>query len=171
MIFEFENCVLDMDRHELRRDGEIVHIEPQVFDILALFARDPKVLFSRDQLIEHVWQGVLVSESAISARISAARTALGDNGRKQAFIRTVSRKGYQFVPAVKIRPQKSNDKPGFEKPIKPSIRFARTSDGLNIAFATSGTGPPLILAGHLSPIPVPLKGFQFLPHRKPDQLR
>ena len=70
MRYTFENCELDTDRHELIIGGEKKDVEPQVFDLLRLFAENPGELITHDRLIDVIWSGRIVSDSAISARIS-----------------------------------------------------------------------------------------------------
>ncbi|MGE0697941.1 MAG: winged helix-turn-helix domain-containing tetratricopeptide repeat protein [Hyphomicrobiaceae bacterium] len=100
MRYRFADCELDTDRHELWSAGEPVRIEPQVFDLLALLVQHPGRLVSRDELIARVWGGRIVSESTISARINAARKAVGDDGERQGVIATVPRRGIKLVAAV-----------------------------------------------------------------------
>jgi adenylate cyclase len=98
--FEFAEHSLDIDRHELRRRGERVAIEPQVFDLLVFLLRNRERVVSRDDLIAGIWGGRIVSDSAVTTRINAARRAVGDSGAAQTMIRTVARKGVRFVAEV-----------------------------------------------------------------------
>ena len=100
MRYEFADCVLDTESYQLQRLGTEVPVEPQVFELLCLLAENAGKLVSKDALIERVWNGRIVSEATISARINAARTAVGDNGKTQAVIRTVQRRGLQLVAPV-----------------------------------------------------------------------
>lgn len=100
MKFRFGSYLLDQDSHELLCDGAAVACEPQVFDLLSFLAENAGQLISHDNLIENVWQGRIVSDSAISARISAARAAIGDDGTQQKFIKTVPKRGFRFVAKV-----------------------------------------------------------------------
>lgn len=97
-VIQFEEYELDLRRAELRCNGEPVLLEPQVFNLVAFFASNPGRVLSRDELIDGVWDGRIVSDSAIATRINAVRHALGDDGRNQRVIRTVSRRGFVFVP-------------------------------------------------------------------------
>ncbi len=97
----FENCTLDTDRRELRRDSDLIAVEPQVFDILEYLVRHRDRVVSRDDLIASVWGGRIVSESALSTRINAVRNAIGDDGESQRLIRTLPRKGFRFVGEVR----------------------------------------------------------------------
>jgi len=97
----FENYDLDGDRRELRRDGHLVEMEPKVFDLLAYVIANRERVVSRDDLIAAVWDGRIVSESALATCINAARTAIGDSGEKQRLIKTLPRKGIRFVGTIR----------------------------------------------------------------------
>jgi TolB-like protein/class 3 adenylate cyclase len=96
----FDGYVLDTERRELRHGAGVVSLEPQVFDILEYLIRNREHVVSKDDLFASIWNGRLVSESALSTRINAARSAIGDNGDEQRLIRTVFRRGFRFVGAV-----------------------------------------------------------------------
>jgi TolB-like protein/thioredoxin-like negative regulator of GroEL len=95
-VISFMGFQLDSERGELSRDGIAISVEPKVLDLIFWFATHPGQLISRDELIEHVWQGRIVSDSAIASAVNAARAALGDSGSAQRLIRTVPRRGYRF---------------------------------------------------------------------------
>jgi TolB-like protein/tetratricopeptide (TPR) repeat protein len=97
LIYEFEDFTLDLDRRELRSRGALLSVEPQVFDLLAYLIASRDHVVTKDDLIEHVWNGRIVSESTLTSRISAARHAIGDSARGQRLIRTIARKGIRFV--------------------------------------------------------------------------
>ncbi len=101
MLTCFENYDLDGDRRELRRDGQLVEMEPKVFDLLAYLIANRERVVSRDDLIAAVWDGRIVSESALATCINAARTAIGDSGEKQRLIKTLPRRGIRFVGTVR----------------------------------------------------------------------
>lgn len=96
-IFRFEDFELDIARFELRSDGKRVHVEPQVLSLLILLAENAARMVSKDEVIEKIWDGRIVSESAVAARIKAARKAIGDDGKGQRLIRTIHGKGFRFV--------------------------------------------------------------------------
>lgn len=101
LLYHFDEFVLDSSCRELRRGEAVMAMEPQVFDVLAFLigARDRVV--SRDDLLAAVWHGRIVSDATLSSRISAARAVIGDNGEAQRLIRTIPRKGFRFVGAVR----------------------------------------------------------------------
>ena len=151
MRFLFDEYCLDVDRRELRRAGEIIQTEPQVFDLLAHIVGNRDRVVGKDELLDAVWDGRIISESTYSSRINAARRAIGDSGERQHYIRTVPRRGIRFVgearesggdgsadrsaapPAAEPRPELHQD-----------VTFCRTADGVHIAVATAGSGPSLI---------------------------
>jgi TolB-like protein len=98
--FHFSDHVLDVNLRELTRGGESVAVEPQVFDLLVHLIENRDHVVSKDDLIETVWDGRIVSESTLTSRINAARRAVGDSGKDQAVIRTIARKGFRFVGDV-----------------------------------------------------------------------
>jgi TolB-like protein/cytochrome c-type biogenesis protein CcmH/NrfG len=101
--FLFSNYVLDPDRRELTRGGEALPVEPQVFDLLAYLIESRNHVVTKDDLIERIWGGRAVSDSTLTSRINAARKAVGDNGKDQAVIRTIARKGFRFVGDVRVQ--------------------------------------------------------------------
>jgi len=101
MLYEFEDYCLDAARQELRRGADLVAVEPQVLDLLHYLICNRERVVSKDDLIAHVWNGRLVSDSALTSRIATARQAVGDNGHHQRLIRTLARKGVRFVGEVR----------------------------------------------------------------------
>ena len=102
-IYGFDGQELDSARFELRRDGARIHVEPQVLSLLILLAENSERMVSKDEIIEQIWDGRIVSESAVAARIKAARKAIGDDGKSQRLIRTIHGKGFRFVGEVEVR--------------------------------------------------------------------
>src|SRR4029434_7284785 len=98
--FNFDNHILDTDRRELRRSGDLVAMQPQVFDLLVHLLKHRDRVLSRDDLIALVWGGRIVSDSTLDSRINAARSAIGDNGKDQRLIRTSPRAAFGSVGAV-----------------------------------------------------------------------
>jgi TolB-like protein len=104
----FEECVLDLERRELTRGAVAIAVGPQVFDLLAFLVQNRERVVSKDDLLDTVWAGRIVSESTLTSHINAVRKAIGDSGEEQRLIRTVARKGFRFVGEVKeARPSES----------------------------------------------------------------
>jgi len=110
--FMFGDHLLDIDRRELKRGSELISIGPQVFDLLVYLVRHRERVVSKDDLIEEVWAGRIVSESTLTSHINAVRKAVGDSGDEQHLIRTVARKGFRFVGEIKEHPDQARDAAG-----------------------------------------------------------
>jgi DNA-binding winged helix-turn-helix (wHTH) protein len=100
MIYAFADYELDRRRYELRRCGESVRIEPQVFDLLAYLIEQRDRVALKSELLERLWPGRFVGEATLSHCVMAARKAVGDNGRVQRVIKTLHARGYRFVAPV-----------------------------------------------------------------------
>ena len=100
MRFLFEDYALDTDRRELRRGAAVVSVTPQVFDLLDYLIRNRERVVSKDDLINAIWNGRSVSDAALTTRLNAARSAIGDSGQEQRLIKTLPRKGFRFVGPV-----------------------------------------------------------------------
>ena len=171
-MYRFLDFTLDPERLELRRAGALVKVEPQVFSLLVCLVENRARVVTKDELIEAVWNGRIVSEATMSSRISAARAALGDDGKAQAVIKTFPRRGFRFIAeARELLDQELQDQApvdqapgsavggavdgttprGADGPSIPrgqKVRFCKSKDGTQIAYATTGAGPPLVRAGH-----------------------
>jgi TolB-like protein len=105
VLLAFGDYVLDNERRELQRGAAPIALEPQVFDLLLYLVQQRDRVVSKDDLLQAVWGGRIVSDSALAARINAARRALGDDGEAQRWIRTLPRKGVRFIGAVREEPE------------------------------------------------------------------
>jgi TolB-like protein/tetratricopeptide (TPR) repeat protein len=127
----FEEYGLDTDLRELHRGADVVSVAPQVFDLLDYLIRNRDRVVSKDDLINAIWNGRIVSDAALTTRLNAARTAIGDSGEEQRLVKTLPRKGFRFVGQVleaqgptgaevadnRVKPPK----PALTLPNKPSI--------------------------------------------------
>jgi adenylate cyclase len=139
----FEDCVLDIDKRELRRGADAVSIAPQVFDLLDYLIRNREHVVSKDDLISTVWQGRIVSDAALTTRLNAARSAIGDSGAEQRLIKTLPRKGFRFVGAVREVPGRGQA-PGEEaavEPPRPALTLPDRPSIAVLAFANLSDAP------------------------------
>ena len=112
MGLAFGQYRLEIERRELRRGAELIELEPKAFDLLAFLVQHRNRVVSKDDLLQAVWHGRIVSESALTTRLNAVRRALGDDGSAQRLIRTFTRKGIRFVGEVtEIADRALPDKP------------------------------------------------------------
>jgi pimeloyl-ACP methyl ester carboxylesterase len=144
VIVAFEDLELDLSRVELRRSGVRVPVEPQVFEVLAYLVNHRDRVVPKEELMDRVWGGRFVSETAVTSRIKQARRAIGDSGQAQRLIRTVHGRGYRFVGPAReaARAPATRHEP---------VHYA-TSDGLQIAYQVTGRGDRdiVLVAGFVS---------------------
>lgn len=104
MVYSFGPFELDLAKVELRADGQPRSLEPQVFGLLAFLIEHCERVVTKDEIFENVWDGRVVTDSALASRVKSLRKALGDDGRKQQYIRTIHGKGFRFVAEVHRAP-------------------------------------------------------------------
>lgn len=151
MRFIFGNYILDTTRRELRQGAAAIDVEPQVFDLLTCLVSHRDRVVSKDDLLTAVWRGRIVSEATLNSRINSARRAIGDTGKKQQLIKTLTRRGLRFVGKVEVEEDTIAAVPGSEiarpHPTElpaQEIRFIRTPDGVRLAMAAVGNGQPVV---------------------------
>ncbi|MCP2621502.1 alpha/beta fold hydrolase [Mycolicibacterium smegmatis] len=176
-MWRFDDFVLDTGRFELRRGDEVIRVEPQVFDVLTQLIVNHERVVTKVELFDTVWGGRFVGEAALTSRIKAARRALGDDGESQRYIRTIRGRGYQFVGTLlpddagdgvnapmRAQPLQQHEAvaldtadtaEGSAEPVEPveppprqHIAFCRAGDGVRLAYAVVGEGPPLVRAAN-----------------------
>jgi pimeloyl-ACP methyl ester carboxylesterase len=146
---------LDETLFELRGPDGQVPLEPQAFDVLTLLVRHRDRLVSKEELMDTIWGGRFVSETAVTSRIKQVRRALGDDGSAQRLVKTVHGRGYRYVGAVdepganagRTRPDHSPVPPEAESPVRYTL-----SDGLHIAYQVTGGGDTdvVLISGFVS---------------------
>jgi DNA-binding winged helix-turn-helix (wHTH) protein/alpha-beta hydrolase superfamily lysophospholipase len=148
MAFVFADCEVHVERRELRRGQRLVHLEPQVFDLLVYLVCHRDQVVSKEELLRSVWEARSVSDDALTSRVAAARRAIGDSGVTQRHIRTVTRRGYRFVAdvaevAATPPPDRSPVRTADPGPFQ-AITFCQAPDGVHLAMAAAGSGSPLV---------------------------
>lgn len=130
VIYRFENFELDMARFEFREDGVVHALESQVFSLLAFLVERRDRLVPKEEIFEKLWDGRVVTDSALTSRVKSVRQALGDSGKAQRFIKTIYGKGFRFVANVQVAhstgqvlPGEDSEKPdvSIETSARPSI--------------------------------------------------
>ena len=145
MIVAFDNYRLNTDTYQLFQGDTLVAVEPQVFSVLHTLIENRHRVVSKDEMIERIWRGRIMSDAAISSRIKSARQAIGDDGTAQRLIKTVHGIGFRFVGEVNAFPSSPSIQtsgPTAEKDVyqtagdsRPSIivlPFQSVNEGLSI---------------------------------------
>jgi pimeloyl-ACP methyl ester carboxylesterase/DNA-binding winged helix-turn-helix (wHTH) protein len=151
MTYVFGDLEIDPDRWEIRRAGQPVPVEPQVFAVLHHLVEHRERVVTKEELLDQVWGDRFVSESALTSRIKAARRAVGDDGQHQQVIRTVHGRGSRFVADVTEtagQVERGPGGPAGAAPADQEIRFCHAADGVRLAYATVGDGPVLVKAAN-----------------------
>lgn len=150
MIYEFGSFAVDTERLELNSSGERISVQPQVFALIVYLIENRDRVVSKDDIIEHVWDGRIVSDGTLNARINAARRALGDNGEEQAVIRTFARRGFRFVADIDAGDQPSATQPTIgnrlSKPSLAVLPFVNTGGNPDEEFLADGITEELVTA-------------------------
>lgn len=128
VIVGFDLFEVDTGAFELRRDGRAVALEPQVFEVLAHLVLNAGRLVPKEELLDEIWGDRFVSESALTSRIKTARQAIGDDGRRQRYIKTVHGKGYRFEGVERAADRAGGGGDGVGLPAERTPLFGRSDD-------------------------------------------
>jgi DNA-binding winged helix-turn-helix (wHTH) protein/alpha-beta hydrolase superfamily lysophospholipase len=148
VVYEFGPFRLEPREHRLVREGRPVPLTGKAFDTLCVLVERHGTLVPKRDLMNAVWPQTTVEENNLDRNISTLRKALADQASGQSLIETVPRLGYRFVaPVTEIaanavaalaRNRES------ESPSRQEIRFCVTADEVRIAYASVGSGYPLV---------------------------
>src|SRR5262249_34634637 len=123
MLYAVEVFVRETDRRELGRGADVVSVAPQVFDVLDYLIRNRERVVSKDDLVTAIWEGRIISDAALTTRLKAVRSAIGDSGEGQRLIKTLPRKGFRFVGRVQEEqgPGRTLDGGTLVEPLRPVL--------------------------------------------------
>jgi TolB-like protein/DNA-binding winged helix-turn-helix (wHTH) protein/tetratricopeptide (TPR) repeat protein len=128
--YAFDDFTLDLERCALLRGGAEIALRPKSFDVLHYLVRHAGRLVSRQELMEAVWPGLIVTDDSLRQCLAEIRKALDDD--QHAVVRTLPRRGYQFMPDVQRIPgDAAVDRPRTTVPASSGTR-------LNTLFASIG---------------------------------
>ena len=152
MIYSFHQFRVDKGRDLFFCEDQPVGLEPLAFALLLYLIENRDRVVSRNELMDKLWSGKVVTESAVNARLRDVRKAIGDSGERQQMIKTFHARGYQFIAPVVVEvtesvPVESKPPDVIGLAQQSPVRFCQASDGISIAHAQVGSGPPLIVTG------------------------
>ncbi len=146
--YRFGPFCLDVRERRLSRGDEVIPLRLKVFDTLLVLVENAGRLVTKQELLDTVWPETTVEENNLNHNVSVLRKALGERATGQQYIETVPRVGYRFAaPVDAAAPQTGASAASIAK-ARQEIRYCTTSDGIRLAYATSGNGPPLVKASN-----------------------
>ena len=146
--YQFGPFHLDVRERRLSRGGEPIPLRLKVFDTLLALVQNAGRLVTKQELLDIVWPGTTVEENNLNHNVSVLRKALGEKATGQQYIETVPRVGYRFAAPVDAAAPQAGVSASAAAKARQEIRYCTTSDGLRLAYATTGNGPPLVKASN-----------------------
>lgn len=133
IIYKINDLLFDQRKQTLLLDSTLIQLEPRQAEVLAYMCRHPNKLISRDELIEQVWQGQIVTDNAVNRVIAKLRKSLGDDAKDTEFIQTMPRKGYKFIARISL----FESEPAPESQLEITRETKKLKPWLPIFFATA----------------------------------
>lgn len=146
-MYRFHDCEVDPRGFVIRRGGDQVRVERQVFGVLVHLIENRDRVVPKIELLDAVWGNRFISDSALTSRLKDARRAVGDDGQRQEVIATVHGVGYRFVAPVEVLGEPSTT-PIPVACLAQEIHYCDAPDGVRLAYAVCGDGPPLVKAAN-----------------------
>jgi len=146
--YRFGPFQLDVRERRLSRGHELIPLRLKVFDTLRVLVERAGTLVTKQELLDAVWPETAVEENNLNHNVSVLRKALGERATGQQYIETVPRVGYRFVAGVDPAVPRLGAAVASAARLRQDIRYCMSSDGVRLAYATIGSGPPLVKASN-----------------------
>jgi DNA-binding winged helix-turn-helix (wHTH) protein/esterase/lipase len=146
--YRFGPFHLDVRERRLSRGGEVIPLRLKVFDTLLVLVENAGRLVTKQELLDRVWPETTVEENNLNHNVSVLRKALGEKATSQQYIETVPRVGYRFAALVDVAVPRTAASVASIAKGRQDIRYCTTTDGVRLAYATTGNGPPLVKASN-----------------------
>jgi len=117
----FGEFTLDRSSRQLRRNREVLHVEPKAFELLQILIDARPAAVSKAAIRDRIWPDTFVSEASLTRLVAQLRRVLGDQRREALFIRTVHGFGYSFVGETSGTPRA----PGLDAPLRHWVILGR----------------------------------------------
>lgn len=102
--YRFKGCLLNSATRELRLNDEPQQVAPRVLDLLLCLIENRSRVVKKEELIERLWKGAVLSSGVLAQAVRKARFAIGDLDHDPKLIKTVQRVGYRFIGEVECKP-------------------------------------------------------------------
>jgi DNA-binding winged helix-turn-helix (wHTH) protein/pimeloyl-ACP methyl ester carboxylesterase len=146
--YRFGPFHLDVRERRLSLGGEVIPLRLKVFDTLLVLVENAGRLVTKQELLDRVWPETTVEENNLNHNVSVLRKALGEKVTGQQYIETVPRVGYRFAAPVDADVPQTGASTPITAKARQDIRYCTTTDGIRLAYATTGNGPPLVKASN-----------------------
>jgi len=147
-LYRFGPFHLDVQERQLSRAGVVIPLQIKVFEILRLLVQNAGRLLTKQELLDAVWPDTVVEENNVTYTISVLRKALGEKATGQQYVQTVPRVGYRFTADIERADEPTAPRAAQHVAPRQEIRYCTTSDGVRLAYASTGSGPPLVKASN-----------------------
>lgn len=148
VAYRFGPFQLDIRERRLSRGSDVIPLRLKVFDTLRVLVENAGRLVTKQELLDTVWPETTVEENNLNHNVSVLRKALGEKATGQHYIETVPRVGYRFAAAVEPTEPRAEAAVASAARARQELRYCTTTDGVRLAFATIGSGPPLVKASN-----------------------
>jgi DNA-binding winged helix-turn-helix (wHTH) protein/pimeloyl-ACP methyl ester carboxylesterase len=142
--YRFGPFHLDVRERRLSRGGKVIPLRLKVFDTLLVLVENAGRLVTKQELLDAVWPETTVEENNLNHNVSVLRKALGEKATSQQYIETVPRVGYRFAASVEAALPQAGPSAAPAAKARQEIRYCTTTDGIRLAYASIGNGPPLV---------------------------
>jgi DNA-binding winged helix-turn-helix (wHTH) protein/pimeloyl-ACP methyl ester carboxylesterase len=146
--YRFGPFCLDIRERRLSRSGKAIPLRGKVFDTLSVLVENSGRLLSKQELLDAVWPETAVEENNLNHNVSVLRKALGEKVTGQKYIETVPKVGYRFAAPVEGASSSAGPVSLASAKARQEIRYCTTRDGVRLAYASIGNGPPLVKASN-----------------------
>jgi DNA-binding winged helix-turn-helix (wHTH) protein/pimeloyl-ACP methyl ester carboxylesterase len=148
VAYRFGPFQLDARERRLSRGSEVIPLRLKVFDTLRVLVENAGRLVTKQELLDAVWPETTVEENNLNHNVSMLRKALGEKAIGQQYIETIPRVGYRFAASVETTEPRAEAVVASAAKARQEIRYCTTSDGVCLAYASLGSGPPLVKASN-----------------------
>ena len=146
--YRFGPFRLEIRERRLSRGDEVIPLRGKVFDTLSVLVENAGRLVTKQELLDAVWPETTVEENNLNHNVSVLRKALGERATGQHYIETVPKVGYRFAAQVEGAGSPAGSTAPLTATVRQEIRYCTTNDGVRLAYASIGSGPPLVKASN-----------------------